>query len=103
MIPYLEKHFKTQSDTNILMYLNFSMCCPSTKSQKGEPLAISFSLFGFGFGLFFILYLRERQTDRQSASRGGAERWKRNPKQDPGSELSAQSLMQGLNSQAVRS
>ena len=40
-------------------------------------------------------------------SRGGAERegegQTQNPEQDPGSELSAQSLMQGSKSQTVRS
>ena len=37
---------------------------------------------------------------RQSMSEGGAET--QNPKQAPGSELSAQSLMRGLNSQTAR-
>ena len=50
-----------------------------------------------------FLFIIERERDR--ASGGGAEREKdiQNPKQAPGSELAAQSLMRGLNSQAVRS
>ena len=39
------------------------------------------------------------ETERQGMSRGGAERERetQNPKQAPGSEPSAQSLIQGLN------
>ena len=50
-----------------------------------------FSLFKF-----FLIFIFERQ----SMSGGGAERetHTQNPKQAPGSELSAQSPMQGLNS-----
>ena len=42
---------------------------------------------------------REREGERQSTSRRGAERERetQNPKQDPGSELSAQSWMQDSN------
>ena len=44
------------------------------------------------------------ETERPTASRGGAEReGDTNLKQGPGSELSAQSLMWGSNSQTVRS
>ena len=66
----------------------------------------------FFFFNFFNLYLflRERETEtetqreKQSMSRGGAEReGDQNPKQAPGSELSAQSPTRGLNSQAMRS
>ena len=46
-----------------------------------------------------------RERDRASMSREGAERDSetQNPKQAPGSELSAESPMWGLNSQTVRS
>ena len=44
---------------------------------------------------------RERERERQSVSWGGAKRETQNPKQVPGSELSAQSPMWDLNSQAV--
>ena len=49
------------------------------------------------------LFLIEREA--QSTSRGGAEREKetQNPKQPPGSELSAQSPTRGWNSPTVRS
>ena len=64
-------------------------------------LGISDHLHYFFLNMFY-LYLRERK--RQSMSKGGAERWRQNPKQQaPGSELSAQSPMQGLNSRAARS
>ena len=42
-----------------------------------------------------------RDRDRVPAGEGHRERETRNPKQAPGSELSAQSPMQGLNSQKV--
>ena len=46
--------------------------------------------------------MRERETEREQ---GGAERERetQNPKQAPGSELSAQSAMWGSNSQTTRS
>ena len=52
---------------------------------------------------FRCLFLFEKQ--RQRASWGGArtERETENLKQAPGSEVSAQSLMRGLNSQTIRS
>ena len=43
------------------------------------------------------------ERERQSVSRGGAERETQNPKQAPGPELSAQSPMQGSNSRTTRS
>ena len=48
---------------------------------------------------------KETETERQSTSRGGAERERetQNPKQAPGSELSAQSLIRGSNLRTVRS
>ena len=55
----------------------------------------------------FYLFLREREREGKSerASRGGAERERetQNPKQDPGSEPSAQSPTRGLFSQTMRS
>ena len=50
--------------------------------------------------------MRERDTERETESEGRVgqrERETQNPKQVPGSELSAQSLTRGLNSQTVRS
>ena len=47
---------------------------------------------------------RERERERETEHEwGGAERETQNTKQAPGSELSAQSPTQGLNSQTVRS
>ena len=40
----------------------------------------------------------ERQRDRTQVGEGRREKETQNPKQAPGSELSAQSLMQGSNS-----
>ena len=45
-----------------------------------------------------MFFLREKERERQSVSRGGAER-----EGDRESELSAQSLTLGSNSRAVRS
>ena len=45
----------------------------------------------------------ERERDRVQAGEEQRERETQNLKQAPGSELSAQSLMQGSNSQTVRS
>ena len=58
-----------------------------------------------GFFGNVYLFLRKRERAREMASRGGAERERetQSPKQVPGSELSAQSLMQGSNSQTMRS
>ena len=52
----------------------------------------------------FNIYLLRRDTERQSMRMGGAERGEtQNLKQAPGSELSAQSPMQGSNPPTVRS
>ena len=74
------------------MYLNLS---PDLWSF--QPLFLSFFLF------LFYIYLFLRDRERQSTSRGGAERDTQNPKQVPGSELSAQSPMQVSNPWTVRS
>ena len=42
-----------------------------------------------------FLFIFEGERERQSMSGGGAERETQNPKQPPGCELSAQSLMRG--------
>ena len=52
--------------------------------------------------LFYFLE-KERERDRVWAGEGQRERETQNPKQAPGSELSAQSPTQGSNSQTVRS
>ena len=44
---------------------------------------------------------RERETEHEWGR--GRERGKHNPKQDPGSELSAQSLTRGSNPQTMKS
>ena len=49
----------------------------------------------------FIIF--ERQTDRTSAGEGQRETETQNPKQAPGSKLSAQSLIQGSNPRTTRS
>ena len=53
----------------------------------------------------FIYFLRQREREREKQlEKGrGRERETQNPKQAPGSELSAQSPMQGLNPWTVRS
>ena len=68
-------------------------------SHLGTPENISFLFFSL---LFFSLQ-HLFTFERQSMSRGGAERETQNPKQAPGSELSAQSPTRGSNSQTVRS
>ena len=68
--------------------------------RKGESqdlglVAITFGLFLFLFFNAFIYF------ERESTSEGGAEKDTQNVKQAPGSKLSAQSPMWGLNSQTV--
>ena len=54
--------------------------------------------------MFIFERERERERERESVSRGGAEReGETEPKQAPGSELSAQSPMRGWNPQTVTS
>ena len=52
---------------------------------------------------FFNVCLFLRESMREHEWGRGRERETQNPKQPPGSELSAQSPMRGSNSQAVRS
>ena len=53
--------------------------------------------------VFNVYLLRERQTETEHEQRRGRERETQNPKQAPGSELSAQSSARGSNSQTARS
>ena len=53
---------------------------------------------------FYVsLFLRKRERDRVQAGEGQRKRETQNPKQAPGSELSAQSPTWGSNSRTVRS
>ena len=78
---------------------HFRLCT----SHSGSPLPLA-PLLRLQWSYFWERE-RQRQRQRQSVIGGGAERERetRNLKQVPGSELSAQSLMQGSNSQTVRS
>ena len=51
------------------------------------------------------MFILERERERERESRGGAEREReaQNPKQDPGSKLSAQSPTRGSNPRTARS
>ena len=51
----------------------------------------------------FYFYFWERERDKVWAGKGQRERETQNPKQAPGSELSAQNLTRGSNSWTVRS
>ena len=53
--------------------------------------------------LKIYLFLRETETEHERGRGGERERETQNPKQDPGSELSAQSPMGGSNPQTARS
>ena len=80
--------------------------CASTHIYGSQNIRTRRSLVLFFCFLIFNVYLffeRVRERERQSVSRKGAERETRNPKQAPGSELSAQSLTWGSNPQTVRS
>ena len=45
-----------------------------TQQQRLSQVAFILTLFIFKCLFYFILFLRERETDRQSMNRGGAER-----------------------------
>ena len=53
--------------------------------------------------IFFNIYLFLRETETECEWVRGRERETQSPKQASGSEPAAQNLMQGLNSQTVRS
>ena len=61
--------------------------------------------FNFFYIFFKFLFIFKRETDRDRVAgvKGQTEREAQNLKHAPGSELSAQSPMQGLNSRTVRS
>ena len=61
-------------------------------------------LYSLGFSSFFkfFVFLFEREREREGGE-GQRERETQNPKQAPGSDLSAQSPTRGLNSEAMRS
>ena len=67
------------------------------KSDAGKPRFLS----SFFFKVY--LFLRERERERERAMSGGRGREKetQNPKQAPGSELSAQSPTRGWDSQTT--
>ena len=53
--------------------------------------------------MFYFIFEREMERDRMQAGEGQRERETQNPKQAPGSKLSAWSPMWGSNSRTVRS
>ena len=80
-------------------------CAPHFPTNSTHP---SFELYTFIlFKKFFFEYLflreRDRQTDRVRAREGQRKRETQNPKQAPGSELSAQSPTRGSNPRTMRS
>ena len=61
--------------------------------------AFNFFYIFFKF-LFYVLFIFERERERWCVGEGQRERETQNPKQAPGSELSAQSPVRGSNSEA---
>ena len=53
--------------------------------------------------VFYTLFIFEREREREHVGDGQRERETQNPKQAPGSELSAQSPVRGSNPQTVTS
>ena len=72
-------------------------------NEKQEIGQQSIYLFLKIFNVYLFLKERERQTDRAQVGEVQRERETQNLKQDSGSKLSAQSPMQGSNSQTMRS
>ena len=71
---------------------------PFSRSSEftGSPLHPLVCLpFRSGTDFFFLMFIFESQRDRARAGEGQRERGTQNPKQAPGSELSAQSPMRG--------
>ena len=77
------------------------------RRSGSPPFSSAFSLVAFGLFYFifnfFNVYLFLRQRESAWAGEGQRERETQNPKQAPGSELSAQSPTRGSNSRTVRS
>ena len=71
-------------------------------SGEGIPLWGFLGVF-FGFIFFSVFYFLFFERDRMRAGEGQGERETENPKQALGSELSAQTPMQGSNPQTMRS
>ena len=72
-------------------------------NEKQEIGQQSIYLFLKIFNVYLFLKERERQTDRAQVGEVQRERETQNLKQASGSKLSAQSPMQGCNSQTMRS
>ena len=74
------------------------------KSKYTAIILFYFILFYF-IKKMFLTFIYFWDRERQSMNGGGSERERetQNPKQAPGSELSAQSLTRGLNSRTARS
>ena len=75
---------------------------------KSDAAIITFQNQGIFKKNFFNVYVfferkRERERDREEVGKGQRKRETQNLKQAPGSEPSAQSLTQGLNSRTARS
>ena len=105
-----EKCFYVRWNTSVMFYGTFFFI--SSLPQKLFARVVPSTFFLPPPGLcccccLNILFIFERERQRQSMSGGGAERERereaQNRKQAPGSELSAQSLMRGWNSQTSRS
>ena len=75
---------------------------PGHGSLWQRPLAACSTSISLFFKVYLFLRQREREIQVQ-AGEGQRGKETQNPKQAPGSELSAESLMRGSNSQAVRS
>ena len=84
-----------------LIPIHLSWIKADAKSPGLSSMTSSSSLSLFCFTVYF--WERERQRDREWAGEGQTERETQNPKQAPGSELSAQSPTRGSNSQTARS
>ena len=75
-------------------------------SWQASPFKCAYKYQGMIFLNFFNVYSfteTEREREREQARAGQRERGTQNPKQAPGSELSAQSPMRGSNSRTARS
>ena len=75
-------------------------------SAAVKKLLKSFAYFSTGLSILFHfinVYLFLRRCERQSEAAEGQTQGEQNLKQAPGSELSAQSPLQGSNSRIVRS